>query len=139
MANLVTYAKQVWQDAKTAITAARLNNMEKGISDCATQINKLGDSVSLGDGKVTFKSAFVANKDSGVSLVGRSNQTYFIFGPGGIVATVTHCVGKEPSVSHASGQSVTATNGSQDGTVVIKVGVQSVRLLIGSVFDFSVQ
>ena len=47
MANLVTYAKQVWQDAKTAITAARLNNMEKGISDCANQINKLGDSVSL--------------------------------------------------------------------------------------------
>lgn len=46
MANLVTYAKQAWQDAKTAITAARLNNMEKGISDCATQINKLGDSVS---------------------------------------------------------------------------------------------
>lgn len=46
MANLVTYAKQFWQDAKTAITAARLNNMEKGISDCATQINKLGDSVS---------------------------------------------------------------------------------------------
>lgn len=45
MANLVTYAKQVWQDAKTAITAARLNNMEKGISDCANQINKLGDSV----------------------------------------------------------------------------------------------
>ena len=47
MANLVTYAKQVWQDAKTAITAARLNNMENGISNCATQINKLGDSVSL--------------------------------------------------------------------------------------------
>lgn len=46
MANLVTYAKQVWQDAKTAITAARLNNMENGINDCATQINKLGDSVS---------------------------------------------------------------------------------------------
>lgn len=50
MANLVTYAKQVWQDAKTAITAARLNNMEKGISDCANQINKLGDSVS----RITF-------------------------------------------------------------------------------------
>ena len=46
MANLVTYAKQVWQDAKTAITAARLNNMEQGISNCASQINKLGDSVS---------------------------------------------------------------------------------------------
>ena len=45
MANLVTYAKQVWQDAKTAITAARLNHMEDGINDCATQINALGDSV----------------------------------------------------------------------------------------------
>lgn len=142
MANLVTFAKKLWKDkvgGNTPITAAELNRMEGGINDCATQINKLGDSVSLGDGKVTFRSAFVANKDSGVSLVGRSNQTYFIFGPGGIVATVTHCVGKEPSVSQASGQSVTATNGSQDGTVVIKVGVQSVRLLIGSVFDFSVQ
>ena len=46
MANLVTYVKQAWQDAKTAITAARLNHMEDGINDCATQINKLGDSVS---------------------------------------------------------------------------------------------
>lgn len=55
MANLVTYVKQVWQDAKTAITAARLNNMEKGISDCATQINKLGDSVSQSNvGLVSF-------------------------------------------------------------------------------------
>lgn len=47
MANLVTYAKQKWEDAKTAITAARLNNMEDGISNCATQINALGDYVSL--------------------------------------------------------------------------------------------
>ena len=46
MANLVSYAKQKWEDAKTAITAARLNNMEDGISNCATQINALGDSVS---------------------------------------------------------------------------------------------
>lgn len=46
MANLVTYAKQKWEDAKTAITAARLNHMEDGINDCATQINALGDSVS---------------------------------------------------------------------------------------------
>ena len=138
----IVFAMKTWKDkvsGNTPVTAAELNRIEKGISDCAKQTNALGDSVSLGDGKVTFKSAFVANKDSGVSLVGRSNQTYFIFGPGGIVATVTHCVGKEPSVSQASGQSVTAINGSQDGTVVIKVGVQSVRLLIGSVFDFSVQ
>ena len=50
MANLVTYAKQKWEDAKTAITAARLNHMEDGINDCATQINALGDSVSRTSG-----------------------------------------------------------------------------------------
>lgn len=50
MANLVTYAKKLWKDkvgGNTPITAAELNRMEGGISDCATQINKLGDSVSL--------------------------------------------------------------------------------------------
>ena len=49
MANLVTYAKKLWKDkvgGNTPITAAELNRMEGGISDCATQINKLGDSVS---------------------------------------------------------------------------------------------
>lgn len=50
MANLVTFAKKLWKDkvgGNTPITAAELNRMEGGISDCATQINKLGDSVSL--------------------------------------------------------------------------------------------
>lgn len=46
MANLVEYVKTAWENGKTALNAARMNNMEKGISDCATQINKLGDSVS---------------------------------------------------------------------------------------------
>lgn len=46
MANLVEYVKTVWENGKTALDAARMNNMEKGISDCATKINKLGDSVS---------------------------------------------------------------------------------------------
>ena len=46
MANLVKYVKTVWENGKTALNAARMNNMEQGISDCATQINKLGDSVS---------------------------------------------------------------------------------------------
>lgn len=48
MANLVTFAKKLWKDATsggTPITAAELNRMEGGINDCATQINKLGDSV----------------------------------------------------------------------------------------------
>lgn len=50
MANLVTFAKKLWKDATsggTPITAAELNRMEGGINDCANQINKLGDSVSL--------------------------------------------------------------------------------------------
>ena len=47
MANLVDYVKTVWENGKTALNAARMNNMEQGISNCATQINKLGDSVSL--------------------------------------------------------------------------------------------
>lgn len=50
MANLVTFAKKLWKDkvgGNTPITAAELNRMEGGINDCATQINKLGNSVSL--------------------------------------------------------------------------------------------
>lgn len=45
MANLVEYVKTVWENGKTALNAARMNNMEQGISNCATEINKLGDSV----------------------------------------------------------------------------------------------
>ena len=61
MANLVTYAKQKWEDAKTAITAARLNNMEQGINDCATQINALGDSVSQLIKKKTISGTTTSN------------------------------------------------------------------------------
>lgn len=49
MANLVTFAKKLWKDkvgGNTPITAAELNRMEDGINNCATQINRLGDSVS---------------------------------------------------------------------------------------------
>ena len=53
MANLVTFAKKLWKDkvgGNTPITAAELNRIESGISDCAAQINKLGGSVcQLGD------------------------------------------------------------------------------------------
>lgn len=52
MANLVEYVKTAWENGKTALNAARMNNMEKGISDCATQINKLGDSVSRKLGRI---------------------------------------------------------------------------------------
>ena len=49
MANLVTFAKKLWKDATsggTPITAAELNRIESGVNDCATQINRIGDSVS---------------------------------------------------------------------------------------------
>lgn len=61
MANLVTFVKKLWKDATsggTPITAAELNRMEGGINDCATQINKLGDSVS------PLKTFFVSDKSS---------------------------------------------------------------------------
>lgn len=56
MANLVTFAKKLWKDkvgGNTPITAAELNRIEGGISDCASQINKLGDSVSRTTGMGT--------------------------------------------------------------------------------------
>ena len=49
MASIFSYAKTLWQDGVTAITAARLNHIEQGISDAADSIKTLGDSVSQGD------------------------------------------------------------------------------------------
>ena len=46
MAGIFSYAKTLWQDGITAITAARLNHIEQGISDAADSIKSLGDSVS---------------------------------------------------------------------------------------------
>lgn len=46
MAGIFSYAKTLWQDGVTAITAARLNNIEQGISDAADSIKTLRDSVS---------------------------------------------------------------------------------------------
>lgn len=46
MAGIFSYAKTLWQDGVTAITAARLNHIEQGISDAADSIKTIGDSVS---------------------------------------------------------------------------------------------
>lgn len=46
MAGIFSYAKTLWQDGVTAITAARLNHIEQGISDAADSIKTLGDSIS---------------------------------------------------------------------------------------------
>lgn len=45
----IKFAMKAWKDAAsggTPISAAELNRIEKGISDCAKQTNELGDSVS---------------------------------------------------------------------------------------------
>ena len=73
MANLVDYVKTVWENGKTALNAARMNNMEQGISNCATQINKLGDSVSpFTDGTIYKITSLV---ESGVMLQIRFNAS----------------------------------------------------------------
>ena len=71
MANLVTFVKKLWKDATsggTPITATELNRMEGGINDCATQINKLGDSVSRVKliNKAEVVSLSITNDDFGI-------------------------------------------------------------------------
>nr|DAL07328.1 MAG TPA: hypothetical protein [Caudoviricetes sp.] len=100
MANLVTFAKKLWKDATsggTPITAAELNRMEGGINDCATQINRLGDSVSqrLGDIQEASYSArawFVIGKgedDADRRGLCWSDNELFIMRGGKYVAKVT--------------------------------------------------
>lgn len=79
MANLVTFVKKLWKDATsggTPITAAELNRMEGGINDCATQINKLGDSVCQRE--------FVAKADNSNNVTftvsGWDDGLYYIIG-----------------------------------------------------------
>lgn len=66
----IKFAMKTWKDAVsggTPITAAELNRIEKGISDCATQTNTLGDSVSplVSDGVIT---QITTSKDFGILL-----------------------------------------------------------------------
>ena len=49
----IVFAMKTWKDkvsGNTPVTAAELNRIEKGISDCAKQTNALGDSVSQARG-----------------------------------------------------------------------------------------
>ncbi|RGS26623.1 hypothetical protein DWY03_03300 [Collinsella sp. AF23-2] len=51
----IVFAMKTWKDkvsGNTPVTAAELNRIEKGISDCAKQTNALGDSVSQKLGKI---------------------------------------------------------------------------------------
>lgn len=85
MANLVTFAKKLWKDkvgGNTPITAAELNRMEGGINDCATQINKLGDSVSqhrtaLNNDRIRFE-WMVKDGDNGLHVYVDNTLVAFI-------------------------------------------------------------
>lgn len=85
MANLVDYVKTVWENGKTALNAARMNNMEQGISNCASQINRLGDSVSqkvplssMSDGRLSFKWKFGTDIETGLSVKIDGTEVAFI-------------------------------------------------------------
>lgn len=85
MANLVEYVKTVWENGKTALNAARMNNIEQGISNCATQINKLGNSVSpLKTFEVSGKSSVTlsfssANHSTAFLIVDNNGDSSAIF------------------------------------------------------------
>ena len=66
MANLVDYVKTVWENGKTALNAARMNNMEQGISNCASKINMLGDSVSHYSIKTANKVEFECQRNNNI-------------------------------------------------------------------------
>lgn len=85
MANLVDYVKTVWENGKTALSAARMNNMEQGISNCASQINRLGDSVSrkmdkssFEGGRITFAWQFGDGLITGLVIKVDGQQVIFI-------------------------------------------------------------
>ena len=68
MAGIFSYAKTLWQDGITAITAARLNHIEQGIYDAADSIKTLGDSVSRVKliNKAEVVSLSITNDDFGI-------------------------------------------------------------------------
>lgn len=61
----IKFAMKTWKDAVsggTPISAAELNRIEKGISDCAKQTNELGDSVS----QLPFRGELMTGGDDSV-------------------------------------------------------------------------
>lgn len=88
MANLVTFAKKLWKDATsggTPITAAELNRIESGVNDCATQINRIGDSVSplktfiVGDKSSVTLSFESANHSAAFLIIDNNGSPSAIF------------------------------------------------------------
>lgn len=141
MANLVTFAKKLWKDATsggTPITATELNRMEGGINDCATQINKLGDSVSLLDEGVCIRAGYISSNLSTIRVKGNPWQSYLVLGQSGTLAIVDAQGDGKPTVTAVSGTSVTAEKGSDNNAVDIAIDTGSTSFMIVSARPFTV-
>ena len=136
MANLVDYVKTVWENGKTALNAARMNNMEQGISNCATQINKLGDSVSRIDNGVSLHKAYLRSA-SVLHLTGTDHQSYLMMSIQGICFIVSQG-SQDPTVAKLSGVDVTAKRGSANNILDVTFNNGGVTALIISPSDFTV-
>lgn len=124
MANLVDYVKTVWENGKTALNAARMNNMELGISNCATQINKLGDSVS------SLKTFFVNDKSSVTLSFEYANHSsaFLLIDNNGTPSTIfLNCMDSTSKI--LAGQSLVITFPSKT-TAVIKTTAWSYGLVM---------
>lgn len=139
MANLVTFAKKLWKDATsggTPITAAELNRMEGGINDCATQINRLWDSVSHIDNDISLRKAYLRNT-SVLHLTGTDHQSYLMMSIHGICLIVSQG-SQDPTVAKLSGVDVTAKRGSANNILDVTFKNGGVTALIISPSDFTV-
>lgn len=141
MANLVTFVKKLWKDATsggTPITAAELNRMEGGINDCATQINKLGDSVSLFDKGACIRTGYISNDHPTIHLTGNAWQAYLVVAQSGTVAVVDAKGSGDPVVTSLSGISMTAKKGATDSAIDIMISSGSMSFMIVSHSPFYV-
>ena len=83
MAGIFSYAKTLWQDGVTAITAARLNHIEQGISDAADSIKTLGDSVShcvtaVGNTAATVSTDLEGSQYVQINVTAPNGNTYVL-------------------------------------------------------------
>lgn len=136
MANLVNYVKTVWENGKTALNAARMNNMEQGISNCASQINRLGDSVSRIDNGVSLHKAYLRSA-SVLHLTGADYQWYFMMSIQGICLIASQG-SQDPTVAKLSGVDVIVKRGSANNILDVTFKNGGVTTLIISPSDFTV-
>lgn len=132
MANLVEYVKTVWENGKTALNAARMNNMEQGISNCASQINKLGDSVSplktfaIGDKSSVTLSFKSANHSAAFLLIDNNGAPSVIF---------LNCMDSTSRILAGQNLNITFTSKT---TAVIKTPTWSIGLVMAPSADCSI-